>query len=93
MASAGDDIDQMNAQIEQNGSITLPDPTIPYGTIEINSIQGTADNPDQTSGEASKTDGGFCGGSTNSFSGGYYNGTWQIGDWGNTLQLTLVQEG
>jgi hypothetical protein len=70
-----------------------PCPTLPTRrNYSINTIQGTADNPDQTSGEASKTDGGFYGGAPNVFRGGAYNGTWQIGDWGNTLQLTLVEE-
>ena len=79
MASAGEDIDQMNAQIEKWGSITQFD-------IRVNSIDGTADDPDQSSGEASKSDGGFSG------DGGRYNGTWQVGNWGDTLHFTRQEE-
>jgi len=69
--SAGIDVDQMNAQIAKYGSITQ------FG-IRISNISGTADDPNQSSGSASKTDGGFGG----------YNGTWEVGNWGNTLRLT-----
>ncbi|OBF25578.1 hypothetical protein A5724_04100 [Mycobacterium sp. ACS1612] len=69
--SAGRDIQQMNSQIQQWGSITQ------FG-IRIAEITGTADNPAQTSGTATKTDHGFSG----------YNGTWEIGNWGDTLKFT-----
>ena len=69
--SAGIDIDQMNAQIAKYGSITQ------FG-IRISSISGTANDPNQSSGTASKTDGGFDG----------YNGTWEVGNWGDTLKFT-----
>lgn len=48
-----------------------------FGT-RIATITGDADNPGQTSGTASKTDRGFNG----------YNGTWEIGNWGDTLRFT-----
>jgi hypothetical protein len=70
-ASAGTDIQQMQAQISQWGSITQ------FGN-RISTITGTADNPSQSSGTASKTDHGFGG----------FNGTWQVGNWGDTLQFT-----
>ena len=93
MASAGEDVDQMNAELERSGSITGAYPADPdVMGITVNTIEGTADNPDQTSGEASKTDGGFIGHPSNIFGGGRYNGTWQIGNWGDTLQLTLVED-
>lgn len=48
-----------------------------FGT-RISTITGGADNPGQTSGIASKTDHGFGG----------YNGTWEVGNWGDTLRFT-----
>lgn len=69
--SAATDIDQMQAQISQYGSITQ------FGT-RISEITGGADNPKQDAGTASKTDGGFGG----------YNGTWEVGNWGDTLRFT-----
>jgi len=69
--SAGRDIQQMQSQIQQWGSITQ------FG-IQIAEITGTADNPDQKSGTATKTDHGFSG----------YNGSWEIGNWGDTLRFT-----
>jgi hypothetical protein len=69
--SAGTDVTQMNAQIAKYGSIT-------QSGIRIASISGTANNPNQSSGTASKTDGGFSG----------YNGTWEVGNWGDTLKFT-----
>ncbi len=69
--SAGTDVNQMRAQIAQYGSITQ------FG-IRISNISGTANDPNQSSGTASKTDGGFSG----------YNGTWEVGNWGDTLKLT-----
>jgi hypothetical protein len=61
----------MHAQIAQYGSITQ------FG-VRISNIAGTADNPNQSSGVASKTDKGFSG----------YNGTWEVGNWGDTLKFT-----
>jgi hypothetical protein len=54
-----------------------------YGSItqfdvRISSITGTADDPFQESGTAKKTDNGFDG----------YNGSWEIGNWGDTLEFT-----
>lgn len=69
--SAQQDVDQMNAQIAKYGSITQ------FG-IRISRITGTADNPQQSSGMAAKTDKGFGG----------YNGTWEVGNWGDTLKFT-----
>jgi hypothetical protein len=69
--SAAQDIEQMHAQIAQWGSITQ------FGT-RISTITGGADNPNQTSGMASKSDHGFGG----------YNGTWEIGNWGDMLRFT-----
>jgi hypothetical protein len=46
--------------------------------VQISTISGNADNPAQSSGIASKTDRGFGG----------YNGTWEIGNWGDTLRFT-----
>lgn len=46
--------------------------------VRISTITGDADNPGQASGMASKTDHGFGG----------YNGTWEIGNWGDTLHFT-----
>jgi hypothetical protein len=46
--------------------------------IRISNISGDADNPAQSSGTASKTDRGFDG----------FNGTWQVGNWGNTLRFS-----
>lgn len=46
--------------------------------VRVGSITGDADNPGQTSGTASKTDHGLGG----------FNGTWEIGNWGDTLHLT-----
>jgi hypothetical protein len=69
--SAGRDIQQMQSQIQQWGSITQ------FG-IQIAEITGTADNADQKSGTATKTDHGFSG----------YNGSWEIGNWGDTLRFT-----
>lgn len=46
--------------------------------LRISTITGDADDPGQTSGTASKTDHGFGG----------YNGTWEIGNWGDTLHFT-----
>ena len=71
MASASNDIAQMNAQIQRYGSITQ------FG-IRITKISGNADQPTQTTGTAAKTDHGFDG----------YNGTWQVGNWGDTLRFT-----
>ncbi len=48
-----------------------------FGT-SVSNITGDADNPGQSSGTASKTDPGFGG----------YNGTWEVGNWGDTLHLT-----
>jgi hypothetical protein len=76
MASAGEDIEQMQAQIDQWGNIT-------QNGVEVNNISGTADDPDQTSGEASKTNGGFFGPD------GVYDGTWEVGNWGDTLVFTI----
>jgi hypothetical protein len=74
--TANDDIQQMLAQIEKYGSITRK--------LSITSITGTADDPFQENGIATKTDKGFDG----------YNGTWEIGNWGDTLEFTeeLVEE-
>lgn len=69
--SAGNDVNQMLAQIAQYGSITQ------FG-VRISSITGTADAPNQSSGKASKTDRGFGG----------HNGTWDVGNWGDTLKFT-----
>lgn len=69
--SAGRDIQQMQSQIQQWGSITQ------FG-IQIAEITGTADNPDQKSGTATKTDHGLSG----------YNGSWEIGNWGDTLTFS-----
>lgn len=69
--SAGRDIQQMQSQIQQWGSITQ------FG-IRVAEITGTADSPDQKSGTATKTDHGFSG----------YNGSWEIGNWGDTLRFT-----
>ncbi len=69
--SADNDVNQMKAQIAQYGSITQ------FG-IRISSITGTADDPNQISGNASKMDRGFGG----------YNGTWEVGNWGDTLKFT-----
>ena len=69
--SADEDIQLMLAEIERWGSITQ------FG-VRITTITGTADDPHQESGIASKTDGGFDG----------YNGSWQIGNWGDTLEFT-----
>lgn len=69
--NAGNDIQQMRAQIAQWGSVTQ------FG-VRISSISGTADNPAQSSGTASKTDHGFGG----------FNGTWEVGNWGDTLKFT-----
>jgi hypothetical protein len=69
--SAANDIQQMHAQIQQWGSITQ------FG-VRIANITGNADNPNQSSGTATKTDHGFSG----------YNGSWQIGNWGDTLKFT-----
>jgi hypothetical protein len=69
--SAQIDVNQMHAQIAQYGSITQ------FG-VRISNIAGTADNPNQSSGVASKTDKGFSG----------YNGTWEVGNWGDTLKFT-----
>ena len=86
MASAGKDIQEMQQEIEQYESLTR-------GNIAISMIDGTADNPHQHHGKASKTDGGFNGAY---LSGGdpttNFNGTWQVGDWGNTLQFTPFGE-
>ncbi|RJT36283.1 hypothetical protein [Rahnella woolbedingensis] len=54
-----------------------------YGSItqfgvRISTISGTANTPSQSTGLASKTDHGFGG----------YNGTWQVGNWGDTLRFT-----
>jgi hypothetical protein len=54
-----------------------------YGSItqfgvRISNITGTANNPTQSSGVAAKTDKGFSG----------YNGTWEVGNWGDTLRFT-----
>ena len=68
--SAGNDVSQMQDQISQYGSITQ------FG-VRVSSITGTADDPSQTSGNASKTDGGFSG----------FNGTWEVGNWGDTLKF------
>jgi hypothetical protein len=76
MASAQNDIDQMRDQINKYGSITQFD-------IRIQSISGTADNPNQSSGTASKTDKGFKGLLRDE-----YNGTWEVGNWGDTLKFT-----
>ena len=70
-SNAGNDVSQMQSQISQYGSITQ------FG-VRVSTITGTADNPSQTSGTASKTDGGFAG----------HNGTWEVGNWGDTLRLT-----
>lgn len=75
MASAQNDIDQMRDQINKYDSITQ------FG-IRVQSISGTADNPNQSSGTASKTDKGFKG------EDGDYNGTWEVGNWGDTLKFT-----
>ena len=69
--SASNDVQQMRAQIQQFGSITQ------FG-VRIASISGNADNPNQSSGTATKTDHGFGG----------HNGSWQIGNWGDTLKFT-----
>jgi hypothetical protein len=73
--SAADDIDQMLAQIQRYGSVTQ------FGT-RITEITGTADDPYQDSGIASKSDNGFDG----------YNGTWEVGNWGDTLRFTGSDE-
>ncbi len=70
-SDAETDIDQMQDQIKKYGSITQ------FG-VRISKIVGTADNPNQKSGQVSKTDHGFSG----------YNGTWEIGNWGDTLKFT-----
>lgn len=69
--SSSNDIKQMQAEIDKWGSVTQ------FG-ISIAAITGTLDNPNQTSGIASKTDHGFSG----------YNGTWEVGNWGDTLKFT-----
>lgn len=69
--SASNDIQQMHAQIQQWGSITQ------FG-VSISNISGNADDPNQSSGTATKTDHGFGG----------HNGSWQIGNWGDTLKFT-----
>jgi hypothetical protein len=53
-----------------------------YGSItqfgtRVSKITGNADNPGQRSGTASKTDKGFGG----------FNGTWEVGNWGDTLRF------
>lgn len=73
--SAAMDITQMQAQINTYGSITQ------FGT-RVSMIKGDADNPTQSSGTASKTDHGF-GGSD----GTWLNGTWEVGNWGDTLRF------
>lgn len=70
-ATADDDIQEMMNQIKKWGSISLDGFT-------ISRISGTADDPSQMYGTATKSDHGFDG----------YNGTWEIGNWGNTLVLT-----
>ncbi|WP_041277740.1 hypothetical protein [Desulfotalea psychrophila] len=72
MSTAGNDIAQMNDQIAKYGSVTQ------FG-IRISSITGTADDPNQSSGIASKTDKGLGG----------YNGSWEVGNWGDTLRFTV----
>lgn len=54
-----------------------------YGSItqfgvRVSLITGTADNISQTTGQAAKTDRGFGG----------RNGTWEVGNWGDTLRFT-----
>ena len=80
MDSAENDINQMQDQINQYGSITQ------FG-IRVIEISGTADDPNQTSGMASKTDKGF-----KSYGEEGYNGTWEIGNWGDTLRFTNCEE-
>lgn len=46
--------------------------------IRITGITGNANDPYQSSGIAAKTDKGFSG----------YNGTWEVGNWGDTLRFT-----
>lgn len=70
MRSARIDIEQMQAQIDQYGSITQ------FG-VRVTHITGTADNPEQSSGIAVKSDRGFSG----------LNGSWQVGNWGDTLNF------
>lgn len=87
MPTAEDDLGEMLLACN-DGPFSIPDPNNPRGgTIEVWNINGDVDNPDQTDGWATKNDHGFvC--SYSSGGGAMCNGTWEIGNWRNTLQLT-----
>jgi hypothetical protein len=84
MKSAGKDIEEMVTQILENREIIR-------GGNQISAIYGTADNPNQHAGVASKTDGGFNGFDLDDHT--RFNGVWEVGNWGNTLEFTPFEGG
>lgn len=73
--SAANDVKEMNKQIQKYGSMRI-------NNTRILRINGPADNPSQSSGMASKTDGGFIDATRQN-----RNGTWEVGNWGDTLKF------
>lgn len=75
MASVNEDVQQMQAQISQYGSVTQ------FG-IRVQSINGPAAQQGDTGYISGKT-GGVCTGGS-----GQYDASWQVGNWGDTMTFT-----
>lgn len=75
MASVNEDIQQMQDQINQYGSVTQ------FG-IRVQSISGPGAQEGDTGFISTKTGGGCSGG------GGEYDASWQVGNWGDTMTFT-----
>jgi len=75
MASATEDVKQMQAQIKQYDSVTQ------FG-IRVQTITGPA-NTEGSTGSITQNSGGVCIGA-----GVDYNAGWEIGNWGDTLTFT-----
>lgn len=75
MSSVSEDIKQMQAQIEQYGSITQ------FG-IRVQSVNGAGSKEGNT-GSITAASGGTVTGS-----GGSYDAGWEIGNWGDTMTFT-----
>ena len=72
MSSVQEDVKQMQAQIEQYGSVTQ------FG-IRVQIIDGPAEQQGDTGYISAKTGGNVQGG------GGSYDASWQVGNWGDTM--------
>lgn len=77
MASAAEDVKQMQAQIEKYGSVTQ------FG-VRVQKIEGPA-GEDGNTGFINESTGGII---EDTFTGMHYNSKWEIGNWGDTMKFT-----